>query len=304
MFPASRFSASRFSSHLRLHGLCFLGRPALPCPESPQSRAVRHAAAAAARCSVQPDCRGGRALSAPPETPYFRPASAPTGPPRAGPAFPLRKTHAVHAVPRTAVAAARRRGRRPPRAIAEFAAAQPKMPAALCAPAAGGRRLPHALWGGGEARRTGTCPLSLSPPPPAFAPPPPPLPPPAHPHGYAAGHFAADSYMLDLQAVPASPPQACRRVVPGAAGETDRRSRGESKAHFQARGRLPEGGGAHSVPGQPAAPRAGRPPPLRARAGRQGACPDAHRDGAALQARFLIAAPRRPACRPVRPTLR
>ena len=173
MFPASRFSASRFSSHLRLHGLCFLGRPALPCPESPQSRAVRHAAAAAARCSVQPDCRGGRALSAPPETPYFRPASAPTGPPRAGPAFPLRKTHAVHAVPRTAVAAARRRGRRPPRAIAEFAAAQPKMPAALCAPAAGGRRRPHAFGGGGGARRTGTCPLSLSPPPPpAFAPPP------------------------------------------------------------------------------------------------------------------------------------
>jgi len=31
---------------------------------------------------------------------------------------------------------------------------------------------------------------------------------------------------------------------------------------------------------------------------------DVHRDGAALQARFLIAAPRRPACRPVRPTLR
>ena len=46
----------------------------------------------------------------------------------------------------------------------------PKMPAALCAPAAGGRRLHHALWSGGEARRAGTCPLSLpSPPPPAFA---------------------------------------------------------------------------------------------------------------------------------------
>ena len=51
-------------------------------------------------------------------------------------------------------------------------------------------------------------------------------------------------------------------------------------------------------------PAQGGPPPLRARAGRQGARPDAHRDGAALQARFLIAAPRRPACRPVRPTLR
>ena len=157
----------------------------------------------------------------------------------------------------------------------------PKMPAALCAPAAGGRRLHHALWSGGEARRAGTCPLSLpSPPPPAFARvrPRPRSPPPISPAAAGAPARLCRRALCGRlpHARPAGgggsrlPPQACRRVVPGAAGETDRRRRGESKAHFQARGLVPEAGGAHSVPGQPAAPRAGRlpPPSARARGGR------------------------------------
>ena len=192
----------------------------------------------------------------------------------------------------------------------------PKMPAALCAPAAGGRRLHHALWSGGEARRAGTCPLSLPSPPlpaPARVRPRPRSPP---PHLSCRRRRTRTAMPQGtLRQTPTCSTCRRRRFPPPPPGLSARGARGRRRDGPQAPRRVKSafsstgpgaGGGGRAFSSRAAsrAPRREAPPPPSARAGRQGARLDAHRDGAALQARFLIAAPRRPACRPVRPTLR
>ena len=173
MFPASQFSCT--------YGgwLCFLGRPACPAPNC-RNRGLR--GMGAARCFAHPDYHGGRrrGVPAPPRNtnsgiPFppapapaipFPPAPAPAKPPRAGPAFPPPPQNACRARGPARPAAARiGRERRHQRAIAEFAAAHPKLPAGLCAPATGGRRLPPCALERGEGQRTGSCPPPLPPPP-------------------------------------------------------------------------------------------------------------------------------------------
>ena len=114
------------------------------------------------------------------------------------------------------------RGRRPPRAIAEFAATRPKLPAGLACPggpAAGGCR--HALWGvEWRGRRTGSCPHPhpppLPPPPPALAPPPSRnRVPRGHPQGTSRQTPACPRPARQAAAVPRRALQACRRVAPG-----------------------------------------------------------------------------------------
>ena len=184
MFPASQFSCT--------YGgwLCFLGRPACPAPNC-RNRGLR--GMGAARCFAHPDYHGGRrrGVPAPPRNtnsgiPFppapapaipFPPAPAPAKPPRAGPAFPPPPQNACRARGPARPAAARiGRERRHQRAIAEFAAAHPKLPAGLCAPATGGRRLPPCALERGEGQRTGSCPPPLPPPRASPAPLPQPVP--------------------------------------------------------------------------------------------------------------------------------
>ena len=100
----------------------------------------------------------------PSRPPHFRPAPVPIKPPCTDSvSFP--KTHAVHVVPRAA-AARIGRGRRPARVIAEFAAAQAKLPAALCALAAGGGQLPPCTLG---RRGSGALAVALLSSPPPYA---------------------------------------------------------------------------------------------------------------------------------------
>ena len=184
MFPASQFSCT--------YGgwLCFLGRPACPAPNC-RNRGLRGMRGGALfRASGLPRRSPPRRPCSSPKHQFRHPVSASAGPGHpvsasagpgqaaaAGPAFPPPPQNACRARGPARPAAARiGRERRHQRAIAEFAAAHPKLPAGLCAPATGGRRLPPCALERGEGQRTGSCPPPLPPPRASPAPLPQPVP--------------------------------------------------------------------------------------------------------------------------------